>query len=251
VNSTPRLERLRVAGSWIAALRGRAPLSVVAGCSLSVCGWLMTAGCGRPPSDSVATAPTAEIERSEGEAGRARIEGPGADAIADSSTRATQPGDRESDGPQWLTHFELTERSGEAVDSRDLLGEPYVVGFFFSRCPSICVRQNDQMRLLQEAFKDRPVRLVAISVDPEHDTPEVLRQYAQRFGADPDRWLFLTGELPYIRRVGAEMFSLAVTKQGHPERFVVVGADGQVKASFPWADPQQMKRLIQTVESLL
>jgi protein SCO1/2 len=217
-------------------------------CGLVVVSLLATAGCRRTSNDSAATVPGSELERSEGEAGRARVEGPGASAIAE---RSTQPGSGENGASEWLTHFELIERSGEMVDSRDLRGEPYVVGFFFSRCPSICVRQNDQMRLLQEAFKDRPVRLVAISVDPEHDTPEVLREYSLRFGADPDRWLFLTGELPYIRRVGAEMFSLAATKQGHPERFVVVGADGAVKASFPWSDPQQIKRLIQTVESLL
>lgn len=219
--------------------------------TLLVGGLLTAVGCERPPSDEVATVATDEVELSEGEAGRARIEGPGADAIAAGGSRASTSASGDSTASEWLTHFELTERSGQKIDSRDLLGEPYVVGFFFSRCPSICVRQNDQMRLLQEAFKDRPVRLVGISVDPEHDTPEVLREYALRFGADPDRWLFLTGELPYIRRVGAEMYSLAVTKQGHPERFVVVGADGKVKASFPWADPQQMKRLIQTVESLL
>ncbi len=104
----------------------------------------------------------------------------------------------------WMTEFTLTERSGQMVSSDDLKGKPYVVSFFFSTCPSICVQQNQKVQELQREFAGTEVRFVSISVDPETDTPEALREYAARFNADPDKWLFMTGELLYIRRVGAE-----------------------------------------------
>ena len=107
----------------------------------------------------------------------------------------------------WLSRFELTERSGKKVSSEELKGQPYIVSFFFSLCPSICVQQNQKLQELQEEFEGQPIRFVAISVDPENDTPEKLTEYAARFGADEKQWLFMTGDLTYIRRIGAEIFS--------------------------------------------
>jgi len=78
----------------------------------------------------------------------------------------------------WLSRFELIERSGETIKSEALLGQPYVVSFFFSTCPSICVQQNQKLKELQDQFEGQGVRFVAISVDPETDTPERLREYA-------------------------------------------------------------------------
>ena len=101
---------------------------------------------------------------------------------------------RPPDSEDWLSRFELTERSGELVSSEDLLGSPYIVSFFFSTCPSICVQQNQKIKELQEQFSGEGVRFVAISVDPEKDTPEQLTEYAARFNADPQQWLLLTGD---------------------------------------------------------
>jgi cytochrome oxidase Cu insertion factor (SCO1/SenC/PrrC family) len=69
-------------------------------------------------------------------------------------------------------------------------------------------------RLQQDVADDRDVRLVSISVDPEHDTPDVLRDYAQRFGAHPERWLFLTGDKAAIYRLAQEGFHLSAVDPG-------------------------------------
>lgn len=143
----------------------------------------------------------------------------------------------------WMTEFELTERSGEPVSSDDLLGQPYVVSFFFSTCPSICVQQNQKVQQLQSEFADSGVRFVSISVDPETDTPTALREYAARFGADADQWLFLTGDLIYIRRIGAEIFKLAVDEKFHTEKFILVDPSGQIVGYYSWPEAKQFEKL--------
>ncbi|TWT94999.1 SCO family protein [Neorhodopirellula pilleata] len=152
---------------------------------------------------------------------------------------------------EWLSRFELTERSGETVSSEDLKGVPYVVSFFFSTCPSICVQQNQKLQELQKEFEGQGVRFVAISVDPETDTPEVLQEYAARFGADEDQWLFLTGDLNYIRRVGSEIFRQPVNKQFHTERFGLVDPQGKIEGFYNWPEPKQFEKLKESIQSML
>lgn len=173
-------------------------------------------------------------------------------ANLDAPTRTEAPPPHvPAEGEDWLTGFELTERSGQTVSSDQLVGQPYVVSFFFSTCPSVCVSQNQKLAELQEAFRDQPVRLVGISVDPEQDTPEALREYAARFGADPDQWLFLTGDLTYIRRVGAEVYQLAVDKKFHTEKFVLVDPSGKIDGYYSWTEPRQFERLKKDIAEMI
>lgn len=155
------------------------------------------------------------------------------------------------EGDGWLSEFELTERSGRLVSSKELLGKPYVVSFFFTTCPSTCPMQNEKLKILQEEFYEQDVRFLSVSCDPEIDTPEVLTEYAERFEADKDQWLFLTGELNYIRRVGAEVFRLPVNRRFHTDRFVLVGADGEIVALYEWPEPEQFDRLKKDIGKLI
>lgn len=155
------------------------------------------------------------------------------------------------DAEAWLSRFELMERSGEMVSSEDLLGAPYVVSFFFSSCPSICVQQNQKIMELQDEFQGRDVRFVAISVDPQTDTPEQLREYAARFNADASQWLFLTGDLNYIRRVGAEVYRQPVNKQFHTERLVLVDPTGKIEGFYNWPEPIQFEQLKEKINELI
>jgi protein SCO1 len=152
---------------------------------------------------------------------------------------------------EWLDQFELTERSGRTVRSHELLGEPYVLSFFFTTCPTICKRQNEKVKALQQEFKGQPVKFVSITCDPEVDNPEVMSIYADQFGADPDQWLFLTGEMDYLRRIGAEMFFVAVDRRFHADKFFLVDADGQLVAGYEWPDDNAWQSLRQDLRSML
>lgn len=151
----------------------------------------------------------------------------------------------------WMTNFVLTERQGNKVSSDDLKGQPYVVSFFYSTCPSICVQQNQMVQELQKEFEGDGVRFVSISVDPETDTPEAMREYAARFGADPEKWLFMTGDLTYIRRVGAEVFRLAVDQKFHTEKFVLVDAQGAIVGYYSWPEPKQFQKLKADIRNMI
>ncbi len=111
--------------------------------------------------------------------------------------------------------FSLIERSGRRVGRSDLLGKIWVVDFFYTRCTDTCPLQSAHMARLQADLSgQRDVRLVSISIDPEHDTPKVLIAYARRFRADPDRWLFLTGSRAAIYQLAVDGFHLGVAESG-------------------------------------
>lgn len=154
-------------------------------------------------------------------------------------------------GDDWLQTFEFTERDGTLVSSESLKGQPYVVSFFFTLCPSICVTQNQKLKELQEAFAGQDVKFLSISVDPENDTPEQLREYAARFGADPKQWLFLTADDPiYVQRVGAEVFQVSSNLQ-HTERFILVDAEGEIDGLYHWNDQRSFERLKKDIAAML
>jgi protein SCO1 len=134
--------------------------------------------------------------------------------------------------------FVLTERSGRQVSRADLLGKVWIVDFFYTECPDTCPLQSANMARLQEDFAQEPVvRLVSISVDPEHDTPEVLSEYAARFGADPRRWIFLTGSKDAIYRLATEGFHLGVVDRGEQTRRETGERLAWLGRASAWAHP--------------
>lgn len=153
---------------------------------------------------------------------------------------------------EWMRSYKLTERSGDTISSQELAGQPYIASFFFSRCPGSCKQQNDQMRLLQEKYRDTPIRLVSISVDPEADTPEVLAKYANSYGADKNKWLFFTGDIKYISKIAGEVFLLGqVSERGHPDRFCLVNEDGKLVGKYNWHSKEELQLLDEHVQELL
>lgn len=151
----------------------------------------------------------------------------------------------------WMYEYALTERSGQSMGTAELAGQPHVVSFFFSTCPSVCKLQNEKMQQLQTEFAGQGIRFVAISVDPVVDTPEVLAEYAKRYRADEDQWLFFTGDMTYIRRVAAEVYGVAVSEKFHTEKFILVNAEGDVVGYYTWTDPTQFQRLKKDIGRLL
>lgn len=151
----------------------------------------------------------------------------------------------------WMKEFTLTERSGKKFHSRDLTGTVHVVNFFFSKCPTMCRTQTAAVAGIAKEFGPRGVKFLSITCDPANDTPAVLSVYAQEFGAHPEQWLFLTGEMSYLRRVGAEMYSLIVDVETHSESLLVVDKWGQVRKRFSWKDGKSIAEMKQYLTELL
>jgi len=150
-----------------------------------------------------------------------------------------------------IKDFALTERSGRKFRSQELDGKVWVASFFFSSCPSSCKQQNEIIRRLHEKWGPKGVTFVSITCDPETDDPQRLREYAHTFGAHPDQWLFLTGELLHVQRIGGEVFGVYVDKGVHMDRFTLVDRWGKVRGHFDWHDPVKIDELEQSMDKLL
>jgi protein SCO1/2 len=150
-----------------------------------------------------------------------------------------------------LPDFRLTERRGGAVGRAELAGRPFVADFVFTRCQVYCPRLTARMKELSGRLGD--ARRISISVDPRHDTPEVLTRYAERWGiaADPD-WLFLTGEESAVRDLVRAGFLLPVedTPENaampilHSNRFALVDRAGRLRGTYDAFEPDALDRLL-------
>ncbi len=139
--------------------------------------------------------------------------------------------------------FDLIDQRGAAITSggAELDGKVWVVGFIFTRCATICPRVTQAMADLRTQIDSPDVRFLAISVDPEHDTPAVLSDYARDFGVGDDpRWHFLTGPKAPIYELIEQGFRLAVDeapdptipvaqKFVHSDRLAMVDRHGRVR----------------------
>jgi protein SCO1/2 len=145
--------------------------------------------------------------------------------------------------------FSLSERSGRTITRAALLGKVSVVDFFYTRCPDVCPLQSAHLARLQRELAGVPdAQLLSITVDPDHDTPAVLSAYAQRFDADPARWLFLTGPRAAIYRLAVDGFGLAAIVS---QRRVRDGTGGSwLRPASAWAhDEPGGPRIIQLVHA--
>lgn len=155
--------------------------------------------------------------------------------------------------------FSLIERSGRQVRLSDLRGKVWVVDFIYTACQDSCPLQSAEMSKLQEEFKGRRrLVLVSISVDPGRDTPEVLSAYARRYGADPERWLFLTGEREAIYRLAQKGFRLSAVPASdrskdilHSSRFVLIDGRAQIQGYYDSREPGALRRLRLDLNGLL
>ncbi|MCP2041995.1 SCO family protein [Pontibacter sp. HSC-36F09] len=154
--------------------------------------------------------------------------------------------------------FEFTSQQGQTISQNELDGKIYVADFFFATCPDICKEMSSQMVRVQEAFQDEEqVKLVSFSVNPEHDTPEVLREYGERYNADPAKWYFLTGDRDKIYNLAQKGFYLPVMKvEGqqdfiHSEKFMLVDKDRYVRGIYDGTDKEDVDRLILEIKVLL
>ena len=149
--------------------------------------------------------------------------------------------------------FSLTERTGEKVPLSDLKGKVWIADFIFTNCGGSCPIMTSTMASFQEQLKDAGnVLLVSFTVDPERDSPEVLKEYADLYSASPSRWLFLTGEKEKIVYLTREGFHLSVASDStsiaepiiHSTMFVLVDRQGIIRGYYDSSDERALIRII-------
>jgi protein SCO1 len=157
----------------------------------------------------------------------------------------TQPTQPDLDFP--VGEFALTERSGKRVTDKDLRGSVWIGSFVFTRCTGPCPAVTQTMARLQSELKDElkggKLKLVTFTVDPARDDLKALNDYANNRQADPNNWLFLTGDEKAIHKLLQEQFKQVVERKlgpdvkpgdefGHSTRLVLVDKNGVIRAMY-------------------
>ena len=159
-----------------------------------------------------------------------------------------------------VADFSLTDQDGNTVTRDDLLGKPWAVGFVFTRCAGQCLNLTAGLKDMQDQLKDTDVRLVSLSVDPKFDTPEVLKNYATNFGADPEKWLHLTGDQDEIYQLIQKSFLMPVQEETgenrkpgfevlHSPNLLHVNARGQVVGKFNGLVEEERNELVEALKT--
>jgi len=154
--------------------------------------------------------------------------------------------------------FSLTERSGKTITLRDLAGKVWVADFIFTNCGGTCPVMTEKMRTLQDVLPSG-ITLVSFTVDPSRDTVEILSGYARKYGADENRWLFLTGNKQALYDLSVKGFKLALDDTSgtvaepitHSTRFVLVDQKGMIRGYYSGTEDEDLKRLSSEAKKLL
>ncbi len=160
-----------------------------------------------------------------------------------------------------IPKFYLTDQTGEGFGYSTFNESIMVVDFFFTTCSTICPIMTDEMVKLQEKLKEDDlmgvVKFLSVTIDPETDTPEQLKSYADSKGADLENWKFATGELEYIDELSKEGFFLAVDRNVayqdgiiHSSQLILVDKNRHVRGSYDGIDEEEMTRLYIDINSL-
>jgi protein SCO1 len=154
--------------------------------------------------------------------------------------------------------FQFINQNGQAFGLAQLAGKVWIADFIYTTCPGPCPMISSRMSELQKPLEKTDVHLVSFSVDPEKDTPEVLRSYAERLQAESGRWDFLTGPKSAIYRLSHDGFKLAISdgsdQQGvpvHSTRVVLVDRHGQIRGYYDATEPDAVTKLLADTDHLL
>jgi protein SCO1 len=160
-----------------------------------------------------------------------------------------------------IPEFEFLDQNGQAFGSKDLKDKIYVANFFFTSCPSICPAMQTLMKKVQDTddFKKlNDFKLVSFTVDPDNDTSEKLKEFAERVGADEGRWYFLTGDRQKIYDLAYEGFMANTmedeTADGgflHSDMILLIDRDKHVRGIYEGTSLKDVKRLIDEIKVLV
>lgn len=159
-----------------------------------------------------------------------------------------------------IADFSFINQEGDTVTNASVDGKVYVADFFFTTCPTICPIMKKEMLRVYEKFGDNPdFKILSHSIDPTHDTQEVLNDYAQKLGVENAKtWNFLTGDQEKIYEIGQTSYlTTAMADQQEPGGFLHSGAfllvdqQGHIRGVYDGTKSDQVDKLIADIPKLL
>ena len=183
------------------------------------------------------------------------LEPPGSSSASTSDPLVTLP-----DHPRHLIDFSLVDQNGKEVTRQRFKHKMIVVNFLFTSCSTVCPYVTEQMTQIQrQTTNDSDVSLLSLTVDPEDDSVPILAKYAQKTGADPTRWSFVTGEEAVMQNLIATSFlshetdtnfSFMPGKFANSQSIVLVDKHGQIVKYFDGLNLNASHAVIQEIRKL-
>ncbi|MBA3817492.1 MAG: SCO family protein [Deltaproteobacteria bacterium] len=159
--------------------------------------------------------------------------------------------------------FELVDAQGLPFTEEGLRGHPTIINFIFTRCDTICPVISMKMQRVEDKTRDKrgvSIKMLSITVDPEHDTAERLAGFAARYKANPDRWKFLTGPADQVRSLVEGTFMNSTLHEGttrsgapniaHSGYFLLVDSELKIRGAYDSTDVQRLDQLMRDARYL-
>ncbi len=159
-----------------------------------------------------------------------------------------------------VADFQFINQDNEPIGLEDLHGKWWIADFIFTNCTTICLPMTYNMSLLQDQLAEHnfDVQLISFSVDPEYDTPEVLKEYAEIYDADLSNWSFLTGyDFDTIKELSVQSFAAGLQREPdsdqvqHVSRFYLVNPEGEIIKYYEGLDEEEIDNIIKDLSILL
>ena len=157
-----------------------------------------------------------------------------------------------------VANFSLTNQNGITITNKDYENKIYVVDFFFTSCPTICPIMTNNMLKIQDEFIDNDdIKLLSMSVTPEIDNVEILKQYAIEKGVNDSKWNITTGPKKHIYELARKSY-FAVVEQGdgglqdfiHTPNFILIDTKKQIRGIYDGTNENEILRLIADIKIL-
>ncbi len=149
--------------------------------------------------------------------------------------------------------FSLQLADGEEFSKQNLKNRISLLNFFFTSCPSVCPAISGEVSSLHKQFSSNPqLQFISVSIDPERDSPQALQAYSAKFGADPQRWHFLRGEMSEVNGLleGLKLSS-GESAEMHTTRLVLLDKLARVRGYYDPFDVESLQKLKNDLQSLL
>ncbi len=155
-----------------------------------------------------------------------------------------------------IGNFSFTNQYGELISNRTTEGKIYVADFFFATCQNICPAMSTQLIRVQDAIKNDDILILSHTVNPEHDTVEVLLEYSGKYTAIKDKWHFLTGSKKDINQLAEKSYLVSAQDDGtpegfvHSEKFLLIDKQRRIRGVYDGTDSLQVDLLIKDIVTL-
>jgi len=154
--------------------------------------------------------------------------------------------------------FKFVDQDSNWVSQNTFEGNIYVADFFFTSCPTICpIMKTQMLRVYDSTQNMEDVKLLSHTIDPEHDTVAVLKEFADRLGVESEKWHFVTGQKEDIYEIGQTNYMVSAvedpTEPGgfiHSGAFVLIDKEKRVRGVYDGTKEDQVNRLIKDISVL-